>query len=193
MANSRTSAYGQFRTFVALGNLPLNVWNDVVGNRQRIAVQYLLINREKLGVTVMLPTARILLIFSALLIASCASGPSGMGFDSALGEWETKFVNLSGIIATPRMTIIDESKATYEYQEGRILFYAVDDQGKWEGYWVERGAKTCTESKDGSNFWGMVSFQFNDTYTNFTGYWNLCGKGIKRPWSGNRSRALEKN
>lgn len=129
---------------------------------------------------------RILATLSTLLIVSCASGPSGMGIDSAIGEWQTEFVNLRGIIATPRMTIIDESKAIYEYQEGRILFDAVDDQGKWEGYWVERGVNTCTESKDGSKFWGMVSFQFNDTYTNFTGYWNLCGKGIKRPWSGNR-------
>ena len=137
----------------------------------------------------MFHSTRILATFSALLFTICASGQSGMSFDSALGEWETKFVTLGGNIATPRMTIIDESKATYEYQGGRILFYAVDDQGKWEGYWVESkpGNKSCTESKDGSNFWGKVVFQFNDTYTNFTGKWDLCEKGKKYPWSGNRS------
>ena len=133
----------------------------------------------------MFHSTRILATLSTLLIVSCASGPSGMGFDSAIGEWQTEFVSLRDIIAKPRMTIIDETKAIYEYQEGRILFDAVDDQGKWEGYWVEDGS-CCTDEKDGSTYWGAVTLQFNDTYTRWYGEFDICGKGGKYPLDGFR-------
>jgi hypothetical protein len=131
---------------------------------------------------------RALAILSTLLIVSCASGPSGKAFDSALGEWETEFKTMSNKSRSARMTIIDETKASYAFNGGRIFFYAVDDQGKWEGYWVEDDTPnmSCTEIKDGSNGWGVVVFQFNDTYSSFTGDWDACGKGIKYSYSGYR-------
>jgi hypothetical protein len=131
---------------------------------------------------------RVLALFSTLLMVSCASGPSGKTFDSALGEWESEFKTMSGKSRSARMTIIDETKASTAFNGGRIFFYAVDDQGKWEGYWVENDAPdiSCTEKKDGSDVWGVVVFQFNDTYSSFTGDWDACGKGTKYSYKGYR-------
>ena len=131
---------------------------------------------------------RTFVLLSTILIIGCASGPSGKTFDSALGEWKTKTITLSGRFTSDRMTITDKSKATYGISGGRIFFYAVDDQGKWEGYWVEDYGPnmSCTEAKDGSNVWGVVVFQFNDTYSNFTGDWDTCGEGKKYAWNGYR-------
>ena len=124
---------------------------------------------------------RVLAIFSTLLMVSCASGPSGKTFDSALGEWKTEFITMNSQSGTPRMTIIDETKASYAFTGGRIFFSAVDDQGKWEGYWVEDDATdmSCTEKKDGSNVWGVVVFQFNETYNEYKGTWDFCGEDQK--------------
>ena len=80
------------------------------------------------------------------------------------------------------MTFIDETMATYAYQDGRIFFYAIDDQGKWEGYW----ARKCSVKKNGSADWGVVTFQFNDAYNEFTGQWNFCGEGEEWEWNGVR-------
>ena len=132
--------------------------------------------------------ARVLAIFYTLIMIGCASGPSGKAFDSAVGEWKYEFRTMSNKSRSTQMTIIDETKASYEFSGGRIFFYAVDDQVKWEGYWVEDSAPdvSCTEKKDGSNVWGVTVFQFNDTYNSFTGEWDVCGKGTKDPHSGYR-------
>jgi hypothetical protein len=87
------------------------------------------------------------------------------------------------------MTIVDEAKATYpSNQNGRILFYAIDDQRKWEGYWVQDidGGGRCADKKDGSTYWGAVTFRFNETYTQWKGNFDFCGVGRKFPWDGFR-------
>ena len=85
------------------------------------------------------------------------------------------------------MTIIDETKATYTWSNGRIFFYSTDDQGKWEGYWVENaGQHDCSDKKDGSTDWGVAIFQFNDAYNSFSGKWNFCGSGEEFDWDGAR-------
>lgn len=129
------------------------------------------------------------LLFSTMLIIGCVSGPADNTFASAQGEWKTQFITIKGSSTSPKMTIIDETRATYAFWQGRIFFYATDNQGKWEGYWVESYAAniSCTEKKDGSYVWGVVVFQFNDSYTSFSGDWDACGIGKKYPWSGNRS------
>ena len=70
------------------------------------------------------------------------------------------------------------------------MFYAIDDQGKWEGYWVEihgpTGTLKCSDKKDGSFHWGVAIFQFNDTYTKFRGEQDYCGEGERDPWNGER-------
>ena len=85
------------------------------------------------------------------------------------------------------MTIVDDTKATYTYQDGKIFFYAIDEQRKWEGYWVEySGGRKCSDNKHGSNVWGEAAFQFNDRYDEFTGRWNFCGEGEELEWNGAR-------
>jgi len=131
---------------------------------------------------------RVLAIIAILIMVGCASSPSGKTFDSAQGEWTFEFKTMTNKSRSTRMKIIDETKANYEFNGGRIFFYAVDDQGKWEGYWVEDEAPdiSCTEKKDGSNVWGVSTLQFNETYSSFTGEWDVCGKGTKYPQSGFR-------
>ncbi len=135
----------------------------------------------------MLNLVKTFVLLSTILIIDCASGQSGKSFDSAMGEWSWQYELPSGRFYSGKMTIIDETKATYTFNNGRILFYAVDDQGKWEGYWVEDpGAHDCSDKKDGSTDWGVVTFQFNDAYNSFSGEWDFCGLSLKYGWSGFR-------
>ena len=121
------------------------------------------------------------------LIVGSVSSASGKTFDSAMGEWSHISQGPDCIMLKYQMTIVDETKATYpSNQNGRILFYAIDDQRKWEGYWVEEIDGNCADKKDGSTFWGVVTFRFNETYTKWKGDFDFCGKGRKYPWDGFR-------
>ncbi len=140
----------------------------------------------KIGRVSMLNIIRTFLLLATTLIIGCASSPSGKSVDSAMGEWRYEFQRPSGQWAHGKMTIIDETKATYGFDNGRILFYAVDDQGKWEGYWVEDSGAGCPDKKDGSTNWGVAIFQFDDAHNQFEGTWNHCGEGRKLRWTGTR-------
>lgn len=131
---------------------------------------------------------RILALLCAIAVVGCATVPSGKTFDSAVGEWDTRFTTLSGKMESPRMTIIDETKASYGYAGGRLFFDTVNDKRKWEGYWVEDYGPnmSCAEKKDGSDVWGRVVFRFNDAYNSSDGDWDTCGEGKKFPWTGYR-------
>ena len=85
------------------------------------------------------------------------------------------------------LTIVDETKAIYpSFRNGRLLFYAIDDQRKWEGYWVEEINGPCADKKDGSTYWGVLTIRFNETYTQWKGEFDECGNGRKYPWNGFR-------
>ena len=134
----------------------------------------------------MLNLMRTFLLLSTILIIGCA-GTSGKSFDSAMGEWNLRFHPPSGTPVSAKLTIIDETKATYTWMNGRILFYATDGQGKWEGYWVEdAGQHDCSDKKDGSTDWGAGVIRFNDAYNKFTGEWDFCGDGEQFDWDGVR-------
>jgi len=120
------------------------------------------------------------------LIIRSASDASAKTFDSAMGEWSTRAQEGDCYLTTIQLTIVDETKATYLYANGRIFFYAIDNPHKWEGYWVQDGADNCVNKKDGSNHWGAVTFQFNDTYTQWKGEYDQCGEGRKHSWDGVR-------
>jgi len=121
------------------------------------------------------------------LIVGSASGASAKTFDSALGEWSSIFQGSDCILNRIQLTIVDETKAIYpSYRNGRIFWYAIDDQRKWEGYWIDEIAGNCVEKKDGSTYWGVVTFRFNDTYTQWKGDFDICGEGRKYPWNGLR-------
>jgi hypothetical protein len=102
-----------------------------------------------------------------------------------MGEWSSRDQGPDCILERFQLTIVDETKATYTIGNGRIFFYAIDDQRKWEGYWVQEGYG-CADKKDGSNYWGVVTFQFNETYTRWKGELDFCGEGRKFPWDGFR-------
>ena len=98
---------------------------------------------------------RTFVLLSTVLIIGCASGPSGKSFDSAIGEWWWQFGAPSGREYSGKMTIIDETKATSTWKNGRIFFYAIDDQGKWEGHWVnDTGKKELFRQEGWKHFLG---------------------------------------
>ena len=120
------------------------------------------------------------------LTIGSASGTSGKTFDSAMGEWSSKHQGPDCVLNTVQMTFVDKIKVTYPLLNGRFLFYAIDDQRKWEGYWVEEGSGACADKKDGSSYWGAVTLRFNDTYNKWKGEFDFCGAGRKYPWHGFR-------
>ena len=108
-------------------------------------------------------------------------------YDSPVGEWEHAWKQeTSEWSSIERMIIFDEQKGKYNYQNGRIIFYATSDQGKLEGYWFQDGGGKCTNKKDGSEYWGKFTLLFNQTYTKFKGKYDECGKGPTYPWDGRR-------
>ena len=124
-------------------------------------------------------TAVMLLV---ILIAGCATGPSGQSFDSAIGVWNERYEIPNGSPLTSRLTITDESVGIYTHSV-RVEFYAIEKQRKWKGYWIhetgEFGAFPSSEEKNGTVFWGEVIYQFNETYNGYTGTWDFCGKDQK--------------
>lgn len=101
----------------------------------------------------------------------------------ARGEWRTTWGTTNA-----SLKIIDDTRVTYDYRNGRIFFYSIDEHGRWDGYWVEdKGGRGCGNVlKDGSKYWGRVSFRFNPEYTRFEGTWDYCGVGKKTHWEGVR-------
>ena len=87
------------------------------------------------------------------------------------------------------ITFVDKTRANYpSLNNGRFLFYAIDDQRKWEGYWVEdiEGGGCAAGKKDGSHYWGAITLRFNETYTQWKGDFDFCGTGRRFPWDGFR-------
>jgi len=104
-----------------------------------------------------------------------------------MGEWSYRAQGSDCDLVKAQMTIVDETKSTCSsYRNGRNLFYAIDDQRKWEGYWVEEINGNCADKKDGSTYWGVVTFRINDTDTEWKGEFDECGEGRKYPWDGFR-------
>jgi len=130
---------------------------------------------------------KLLAMLTTILIVGCASAPSGMSFDSPIGEWNEKYTSKSGKTRSSRVTFIDETKGTYTNPNGRLEIYEIDDQGRWKAYWIEESVPAnCTEEKSGSMHWGEQMFQFNDTFNQYTGWWDSCGEGPKYPFKGVR-------
>ena len=138
----------------------------------------------------MLNLIRTIVILSMLLVVGYASGQSENSFDSAKGAWFEEFQTMKGKWKPSKVTIIDETNAKFKTRNnpnGRIIFYAINDQGKWEGYWVGGPNDSgCSQKKHGSSMWGVQIFQFNDTYDAYEGSWDMCGKGKKYPTKGTR-------
>jgi hypothetical protein len=130
---------------------------------------------------------RTFLLLSAILVIGCASAPSGKSFDSPIGEWSSNIEAVNGRWMVTNITIIDETKGTYALANGQLAFYSIDDQRKWEGYFIdETVGHSCPDKKNGSYYWGVVIFQFDDAYTRFSGKYDICGEGHTYDWDGYR-------
>ena len=131
----------------------------------------------------MLNPITIIVLFSTILLASCATKPSGQTFDSPVGMWNEKHKTKSGKSQASKVTIIDETRGTFTYPgagAGRLEFFSTEDQRTWMGYWIlESGLYPCSTEKGGSPFWGEQIFHFNETYNQYTGTWDSCGEGTK--------------
>ncbi len=115
-----------------------------------------------------------------------ASQADGDTFGKAQGRWVSEWENTQG-----RTQI---STTTFDYY-GRmastpgpmVTFYSADENGKWEGYWVDHsGPHPCDTKEDESHYWGVVKFQFNEAYNEFESTWDFCGQGMKQVWKGKR-------
>ena len=112
---------------------------------------------------------------------------SGQSFDSAMGEWKWALRGNDCILVTGRFTFVDEVKVAYPpYRNTRVLWSSTNDPHKWEGYWVDDYGFDCGDKKDGSAAWGVLTIHFNETYTQWKGDFDHCGKGTKFPWNGFR-------
>lgn len=120
------------------------------------------------------------------MIAGYANSLFAESYDSPIGVWISKTEQENGKWITAKTEIFDSKKARYTTDNGRIFFYKIDDQGRWEGHWVEDGYEKCWEKKHGSYAWGVQIFQFNGAYTEYEGTWDYCGKGKKYLEKGKR-------
>jgi len=125
------------------------------------------------------------LVAPSLCLPGGAHAAEDESFDSPVGEWSEQY-KYGSQWRSSEVTIIDETKATYTNPNGQVFFYAIDDQGKWEGYWVEALGGRCLEEKYGSKKWGVMIYQFNDAYNKYEGTWDRCGQGPKYPMKGVR-------
>jgi hypothetical protein len=109
-------------------------------------------------------------------------------FEKAQGRWVSEWEKAQGGT--------EISTTTFDYY-GRMdsvpgptaTFYFADENGKWEGYWVDlsnSGPHPCDTTRDESPYWGVLEFQFNEPYNQFEGTWDFCGKGAKHGWKGKR-------
>jgi len=125
-------------------------------------------------------------IIPTFLVVGIGTNFQVKAFDSAVGEWSYKETTMEGHLLRGKMSIIDKTNATYTANNGRIIFVATDDNGRWEGYWIEDGSDACFAEKDGSKQWGEAIFYFNDDYSQFKGTWDMCGNGKTNSWLGFR-------
>ncbi len=48
---------------------------------------------------------------------------------------------------------------------------------RFNGFWIENGSnEKCSTTKQGSYYWGKVTWEFEDDMCSFTGKWNYCTK-----------------
>ena len=132
--------------------------------------------------------ARSLCILIPALMLGCASGPSGQSFESPLGNWTEKYVKASGRVQSSRLTIVQNGGRYSDSFSTRVVFSDKEDPRIWKGIWIQDGRTggRCLEEIEGSKYWGEMVFQFNETYSEYTGTSDYCGEGKKDPISGYR-------
>jgi hypothetical protein len=83
------------------------------------------------------------------------------------------------------MSFSSGGRATYNSDNGRVI-YGVDGR-VITGYWIENSSgQVCETERDGSLYWGRIVFEFNDTFTAFSGKWGYCNDEPASAWDGTR-------
>ena len=128
-----------------------------------------------------------LIAFMATAICGNATLAGG-SFEKATGEWTSFWKSESGRTMFDKLKFDGSSKMIYIPDRGSsVSFQSAEDNGKWEGHWVGSSSpQSCGTKYQGSHYWGMVMFQFNESYNEFKGYWDNCGEGKKFEWTGKR-------
>jgi len=121
-----------------------------------------------------------------MLTANYAYSQSEVTYDSPVGDWVGEYETMKGGLKKDSITIVDETTGKDTLSGESTYFYSVDDQGRWEGYWVEAGGWRCVEKKHDSNMWGVSIYQFNEANNEYEGTWDMCGEGKKYKMTGVR-------
>lgn len=109
------------------------------------------------------------------LVPALAQSPPNLS-----GTWKTTYnswqVTHSG----------DRVSGKYESDDGRIIGNLSGNV--LDGFWIEKGSdRKCEAAKDGSYYWGRVTFTFDATFQTFTGGWTYCdADGSQGGWNGER-------
>lgn len=107
-------------------------------------------------------------------------------FELAEGRWMSQWQTPRSGTTTAKTTF-DEYGRMSSIPGPYVTFYAANQAGQWEGFWVEdSGSQRCASQNDGKDHWGVVRFQFNADYTRFEGTWDHCGEGQQWEWKGKR-------
>lgn len=114
---------------------------------------------------------------------------AGGSFEKAAGEWASSWVDENGETSNDKLKFDGTGKMVYIPENGEFVsFQSADENGKWEGHWVGFANPTwrCENKYQGSHYWGVVLFQFNERYDEFEATYDICGKGTKYGWTGER-------
>ena len=132
---------------------------------------------------------RFIPFLSAVIFLAAAAGSPVMAegaFAKAEGRWLSEWQTSGGRTQTAKSTF-DNSGGMTSVPGPWVTFYAADDSGQWEGFWTsDSSPKPCATEKEGRQHWGVVRFQFNEAYDEFSGSWDFCGEGEQWEWRGRR-------
>lgn len=108
----------------------------------------------------------------AFLSLTCAYG-AGIG-----GTWKTSY----GQMTFPDV-LSGSVEAPYTEDGGRII--GTINGTVLSGHWIENGsAHKCQSPKDGSYYWGRVTYTFNQDFSEFSGTWGYCSNAPTKKWTG---------
>ncbi|MBV5259760.1 hypothetical protein FLX56_15190 [Synechococcus moorigangaii CMS01] len=103
---------------------------------------------------------------------------TGSQFD---GTWDTNW---------GQMTLQTQSNTTAgTYGDGESAISGVVTGDSFTGYWVEAsGSQSCDTAKNGSVYWGGLSFRLVDGGSRFEGSWSYCDDPVGNggDWTGTR-------
>ncbi len=101
-------------------------------------------------------------------------------FTDATGTWDTDYGTM---VLEQNGSAVTGTYAT----DGGVILDATLKGRTLTGFWVEdASAADCGSAKDGRNFWGRISFEFDEDFKSFKGKWLWCDQDPTANWNGIR-------